>query len=297
MPESIASVRSLMAGLIDYAGLFPPAALNMQQAVENYARYCKSDEQWCLGRFVVPVDFLPQFNSARAGYPETTWRLSALAGSDIDRDVHTIQEYNGQFVNALPTVGIQSIEVKLSDPGDVRRIASVVPRHIDTYCEVSAFDDPADSVKRVADAGLRAKIRTGGITNDVFPSSRSLARFLETCWRERVPFKATAGLHHSIRSVYKLTYKPDSPEGMMFGFLNVFVASAFLVKGMDLSGVVEVLEEQSAAAFQFSEEGVSWRSQRLSVRDIDEARSTFSIGFGSCSFLEPLHDLRTLNLI
>ena len=37
-----ASLRILMEGLIDYAGLFPPASLDMPTAVRNYAAYRKS---------------------------------------------------------------------------------------------------------------------------------------------------------------------------------------------------------------------------------------------------------------
>ncbi len=33
------SVQALLAGLIDYAGLFAPAALPMPAAVHNYAHY------------------------------------------------------------------------------------------------------------------------------------------------------------------------------------------------------------------------------------------------------------------
>lgn len=50
------SLRTLLEGLIDYAGLFPPAALSMQDAVRNYARYREGEWAWALGRFVVPAD-------------------------------------------------------------------------------------------------------------------------------------------------------------------------------------------------------------------------------------------------
>ncbi len=33
------AVRALMTGLIDYAGLFPPAGLSMREAVGNFAGY------------------------------------------------------------------------------------------------------------------------------------------------------------------------------------------------------------------------------------------------------------------
>ncbi len=33
------AIHTLMTGLIDYAGLFPPAGLPMREAVGNYAKY------------------------------------------------------------------------------------------------------------------------------------------------------------------------------------------------------------------------------------------------------------------
>jgi len=48
------SQKALLSGLIDYAGLFPPAALSMEEAVRNYARYREGEHAWMLGKFVVP---------------------------------------------------------------------------------------------------------------------------------------------------------------------------------------------------------------------------------------------------
>src|SRR5207244_8426599 len=49
------SLQALLTGLIDYAGLFPPASLSMEQALANYARYREGEHAWMLGRFVVPA--------------------------------------------------------------------------------------------------------------------------------------------------------------------------------------------------------------------------------------------------
>ena len=50
------SLRALLEHLIDYAGLFPPAALSMQDAVRNYARYREGEYAWALGPFIVPKE-------------------------------------------------------------------------------------------------------------------------------------------------------------------------------------------------------------------------------------------------
>jgi hypothetical protein len=47
-----------MRGLIDYAGLFPPAKLPLKQAFENYLRYQYETDAWILAKFICPVKML-----------------------------------------------------------------------------------------------------------------------------------------------------------------------------------------------------------------------------------------------
>jgi hypothetical protein len=112
-----------------------------------------------------------------------------------------------------------------------------------------------------------------------------------------VPFKATAGLHHPLRSVHRFTYQADSPSGIMHGFVNVFLAAAFLRAGMETKTAVQLLDEQSADAFHFNAAGVGWRRHQLSQREIAAARRGFAVSFGSCSFTEPIDDLKRLRLL
>jgi hypothetical protein len=126
-----------------------------------------------------------------------------------------------------------------------------------------------------------AKIRTGGITPDAIPPAPELADFLHQAAARRLPFKATAGLHHPIRAG-------------MHGFINVFVAAAFAWHGMDRESLILVLEESQAPAFEFGETQLRWRGLRLSADQIRTARLDFAHSFGSCSFEEPLEDLRKL---
>src|SRR5437879_4292884 len=50
-----ASLRALLTGILDYAGLFPPAKLPLDQAIRNYTRYRTEAEAWMLGRFICPA--------------------------------------------------------------------------------------------------------------------------------------------------------------------------------------------------------------------------------------------------
>jgi hypothetical protein len=60
-----ASVRALLVGVIDYAGLFPPARLPLEPAMHLYARYRQEPEGWMLGRFLCPAARLDELAAYR----------------------------------------------------------------------------------------------------------------------------------------------------------------------------------------------------------------------------------------
>ena len=142
------------------------------------------------------------------------------------------------------------------------------------------------------------KVRTGGVSADVFPSAGDLVRFIRAAHEARVPFKATAGLHHPLRAEYRLTYEPNSACGTMFGFLNLFLAAAFVGAGLDDDdAAVRLLEERDPAAIRFTLDGAEWRGRRLDFESIRRARESGIVSFGSCSFTEPIGDLQSLGLL
>ncbi len=149
----------------------------------------------------------------------------------------------------------------------------------------------------VATRELRAKIRTGGVTPDAFPTPARVARFLVAAADAGVTVKATAGLHHPLRGEYRLTYAADSPRGTMFGFLNVFLAAAFVREGLRGADVERLLEVRDAAELVFDEDGIRWRGHTLSAEDLRRARQLGACSYGSCSFAEPVEDLHTLGLL
>jgi hypothetical protein len=291
--------RLLLRDLIDYAGLFPPAALGMAAAIANYDAYSQSESNWILGRFIVPVVRLGEFEEVKRGLPQTgfaNWRLSALLGSDAVSDVARIRKFNSRGVRSRRMAIVESVEVKVAGPEEIDRLSGIVPPELTTYFEVPLVNR-GECIAAMASCGRRAKIRTGGETADKFPASEDVIEFIRLCAAANVPFKATAGLHHPLRSVHRFTHQSDSPSGTMHGFINVFLAAAFLRAGMKTALAAELLEEESSRAFQFNAERVSWREHHLSQQEITAARQGFSVSFGSCSFTEPIDDLRSLHLL
>jgi len=295
MPDT--ALRTLLAGSIDYAGLFPPAGLDMAASVRQYADYRSHPDAWALGRFVVPAARLAELEQEAARFaaadPADLWRLSALLGADAPRELETLGEFNCRHAAAgAPALSADAVEVRADSVEAVDRVLSSVPRWAQAYVEIPLDRDPVPLVTAIARGGGRAKARTGGITPDAFPPAEAVARFLRACTDAGVPFKATAGLHHPLRAEYRLTYAPDSPRGTMFGFLNVFLAAAFVHHGMGNADVVRLLEERSAEAIRFAGDAVEWRGHRLDQGAIAAARATGIVAFGSCSFTEPVGELQ-----
>ena len=292
------SLRTLLHALVDYAGLFPPAALDMPAAVHEYAHHRAGEHAWMLGHFILPVSRLDEFAAVRGELGPSligdVWRLSVLPGADLDATLDAIAAFNARPAGDAV---VDTIEMKHDAVPDLAAALAKVPPTLTTYVEVPIDEDLAPRLAAIAAAGARAKVRTGGVTAGAFPASHALARFIQACADAGVPFKATAGLHHPLRGEYRLTYEPGSPHGMMFGFLNVFLAAAFARTGLTLKDLALLLEEKDASTFAFTETGASWRGKTVSRTEISAVRHHVALSFGSCSFQEPVDDLRSLGLL
>jgi hypothetical protein len=296
-----ASLGVLLRGAVDFAGLFPPAGLDMRAAASEYAQQRAGPDAWMLGRFVLPAARLDEFESAAAALlPRESaawWSLSALLSSDVEEDVARVDRFNERHRDARSGAAlVDTVELKAYTVHDVTHAAEVLDRQFDTYMEVPSSEDPADLIAAIAATRAKAKIRTGGTTADAVPTAAAVARFLSRCIASRVPFKATAGLHHPWRSEYPLTYEDDAPRGDMFGFLNVLLAVAALHAGAEQSEAAAILEERDAATARFDDDGVTLRRRRIPIAALQKARESMT-SFGSCSFAEPVRDLRALELL
>ncbi|HET7190233.1 MAG TPA: hypothetical protein VFI52_18910, partial [Gemmatimonadaceae bacterium] len=90
------SLRALVAGLVDYAGLFPPASLDMPAAAARYAEYRASADAWMLGRFIVPVARLNELAAALPAQPDTPWTLCVLMGDDLQADARRLADFEAE---------------------------------------------------------------------------------------------------------------------------------------------------------------------------------------------------------
>jgi hypothetical protein len=295
------SVDALLADLVDYAGLFPPASEDMRPALENYAAYFQSADRAALGRFIVPILRLTELEEAGAdlmprGRRPEPWRLSVLVAEDVRAATEEMQKFNSRH-SSKSRAGhalIDVAELKASTADAIGHQRRDLPPSFMAYFEIPITGDVSPLVKTIAKVGARAKVRTGGVAPEAFPPAEAIIDFMAACRREAVPFKATAGLHHAVRGEYRMTYEPESPKGMMYGFLNVFIGAGLLYSGESEETALAVLEESDSSAFGFEDDAIQWRGKRISTEQILASRSEFAISFGSCSFREPIDALAHL---
>lgn len=307
MPRSI---DALTRALIDYAGLFPPAKLDMPAAVENYARDSVSPHSDMLARFICPASRLEQLSEtaaplmpgtfATSGYREyadyaSPWRVSVVADLPIEETLDTIDAFNEHHADeAQGLARADTIEAKVSNPNQIDPIIDEAPEDIAIFIEIPLDQDPRGFVAALAGDEAAAKIRCGGVTPDAIPAPEAIADFLLAAASAAVPFKATAGLHHPVRAEHPLTYAPDAPRAVMHGFLNLFLAAALARAGETRQTLLDLLNETNPEAFAFDEEHAAWRDRRLNADQLAETRARFALSYGSCSFDEPIADLKAL---
>lgn len=299
------AAAALLEGLIDYAGLFPPAALAMRDAVAAYDAHRLGPGVRALGRFVVPAGRLAELArtlAARAPAPAAAWPVSVIL-ADAAADAAAIDAVDSSPEGAL--LRVEAAEVRVDGPDAVEAAAAHIAPPRERWFEVqpgAALGSTLEAIRRVEGG---AKLRTGGVTASQIPEPAAVAVTLLACARAGVPFKATAGLHHALRGRHRLTGADDSPRALMHGYLNVFLGAA-LARQLVRRGypdpeahadVVALLEETDPDAFAWTRDGVAWRGHGLDAAALSEARAQFARSFGSCSFDEPLAEARALGLL
>lgn len=293
------SVKKLLAGAIDYAGLFPPSALSMPEAVINYATYRNSNYAWMLGRFVVTAARLDEFYESARDFVSrdggNAWRVAVVIGDDVTRNIEQVKNFNAE--NGADIL-CDTLEIRAESDGLIENAVRSLPEDVMAYFELPLDDKLPDLVATLAVNGQRAKIRTGGVTPEAFPPTHDIVKFVRCCIGANVPFKATAGLHHPIRCFRALTYEEDSVMGTMHGFLNLFLMTGFAREGYRVSFLEDVMEEEFDEVFRFEDQSITWRDEfTLNIRQIEALRKHGIQSFGSCSFDEPVADLQKLGVL
>lgn len=294
------SISHFMTELIDYAGIFPPAALPLKEAILNYHSYIHQEDSWMLGTFVIPASRLGELEPFRDLFNEQyPLRLSIILSKsdELKTDLDAIK----LFSETYQTAGmIETIEVPPSLPIDseiLDKLDILIPGYR-LYCEITgSIEQLKSSLNRIKKKNqetsrpIGIKFRMGGITANLFPSTEKAAFVIHECKKLGLSLKFTAGLHHPIRQ-----YRQEV-ETFMHGFVNVFTAS-IMVHSLSISEetIQEILLEDNPKNFTFTTNELIWRNLTVSSLEINAARNVFSLSYGSCSFDEPREELGELAL-
>ena len=308
--------RALLAEIIDYAGLFPPAKLPMNEAFRRFLGHLAGDDGWLLARFVCPASRLDELAPLleTTDLAQTPLRIAVLgAGGDdppsfaeaLENDLELLRNFNAQLEGKAAT---DVFEVKLPGQGDPSEVVDFTLHHLGevaarppvSFFEVSLLDDRQDPVMEAMavaaashqiDERRRAglKIRCGGLDASAVPSVGAVAASIAASLMAGLPLKATQGLHHPIR-------RHDPNLGtMVHGFLNLF-AAAVLVRdhACDEATIHRIVGEEDPEAFALTESTLSWRDLKTGFQGVVDGRTLGMTSFGSCSFTEPRDDLADL---
>ena len=323
------SLRQFMAGIIDYAGLFPPAKLPLKESIHNYSAYRQNDDSWMLSRFILPVSLFHEAgNFSDLFTPDNPFSFSVLP-----QKADSIDEFNNAIATAISScmdfcnthpgaVTTEMMEVKLpeeavasqdqkllkglmDETADKLQGSSLPPQRIfyEGHFGANWRDDNESVLAALKEhnrdfAGIKNyefaayKIRCGGITADLFPSVEQIAFILNSTHQHNVALKATAGLHHPVR------HYAEEVGTTMHGFFNVF-GGAMLAGANDFSTdtLVEILNEEDTGAFHFTSDAFTWKDYSVSTEEIKHLRQNALLSYGSCSFDEPREDLSALGLL
>ncbi len=281
--------RAFFAGLLDYAGLFPPAQLAPDVVRENYEHYRGGANAWFLGRLLSPAAKVTEFAGlSPIGVVGRAADDVATYYKNLREDAQVLSQHKEAVVSfeiKLPTRVFQpprknQIAALVSATPFILESAGVTGLQIYFECPVpdlAAWTALAE-VLLAEQKAFGLKIRCGGAE---VPTTELLAGVVKLCAATGLLFKATAGLHHALRH--------DGGHG----FVNLFAAGLLArVHPLNMTELAEILEQRTPLGFD--DDALIWRNYRVSEEQIRAGRAQFG-SFGSCSFEEPWADAQPIS--
>ncbi|HEY0889848.1 MAG TPA: hypothetical protein VGE38_09580 [Nocardioides sp.] len=271
----------LFDGLLDDAAVFPPGNLPLAEAVPAHQEHRRAPYAALVGAFVVAAADLDALSDA------TRELEGALA---VSLTVPAPDAVGAALRRAAGVRGVRLVGVEVAvpaavAPGTVVRTLddalddAVGDRDLRVFVELPRDERRDRLVEKLSDSPYLAKLRTGGVRADLHPGEAELAAAVTGLVAAGVPFKATAGLHHAVRST-------DLATGFeQHGFLNLLAATAAARAGADCRDVADVLAQREEAAVV------------AAVRGADPAVRELFCSFGTCSIVDPVADLARLGLL
>ena len=298
-------LHALLAGVFDYAGLFPPATLSLDRAVAEYAALRAGPDAWMLGRMLVPVARLDALASQCSAFASADIRLSLITTAQATDDQALAARWNADARRSGAPLA-DTVELPTPTLDAIRVARAWGARGFEVFCEVPLGPDLPVVLDAVARAGLHAKVRLASVGRGVTPAD--VAEFLCGCVARGVVAKATAGLHHAL-SAGLSTASPAADRQPHLGFLNLLIAAGVAegagraaAQSAEVCATVEHLLVLDAPPTWSGHSQVEWGDSRGPIVEgpIDQfavAARALVRSIGTCSFDEPVADARRTGLL
>ncbi len=289
-----------LQAFVDDAAIFPPARTPVDQAVTEHVAHRSAEYAGIVGGFVVSdvkvADLANVLTGGRAA-SEGSGQTRPLAVNLVVTGGAGAIEPAVTWVDRSEGLELRALEFALRDEEDLAHNAGRLVRVVDSLDEalddVPVFAEPPipqgtpshgwlAALDELAAREISLKFRTGGLSDDLFPTSPQLASCIEAALDRELPFKCTAGLHHAVR------HRDDDTGFEHQGFLNVLLATRTSLDGGGPEEVARVLEETDGAALA---------SRLMADPDVAARTRRWFTSFGSCSVLEAHEDLVELGLL
>lgn len=317
----VQSLYTLLYKIIDYAGMFPPASLELTEAFSNFINYTTDEHSWLLNRFIIPISKLGHLAEIYVRDKAENIPLSYLVTKidsrrefilTLKNELRILQDFEKQFPESYDISYFELycpqevvIEGKQFLKEFVRDTTHIIANTRNTGYKVFyelpviEFDETTFKyfIEYLATENLNGystafKLRAGGTIKEQFPSSETISKIFLILKEFNVGFKATAGLHHPFR------YFDSNLETKVHGFLNLFSAAVLnYLYTLEFEDLFSLLEDAEKKDFVFSDNYIAYKNWEIDSDSISKARREFAFSYGSCSFKEPVDDLKTFQLL
>jgi hypothetical protein len=296
---STEALELLIDGLFDYAGMFPPASLELDAAIWESARSTKLRRPHMVAAdLVVALDDLPRLDEERlrmAGFADTEAKVAVVGfeSADLADATDEVAAKNDELAGVLRVVSLEPHGTTF--PGAALRAAAGRLPGVQLYVE-PRMPDPAWARNAPAIVRLLHRLKADGHSvglkvrgsggNAI--SAATLGWLIPQVAALGSPFKATAGLHHPL-------VEPARYQNTL-GFVGLAAALRLrqaLGDAVPLDHVQHCVAEQDPAAFSFDGE-LSWRGHAITLDALRQAKRDLPFTIGSCSLREPDEDLARL---
>ncbi len=280
-PVMTSADAGLFAGWINDAGLFPPAALTITQAVANYARHRVSWYDGLLANFVIIDGRLVKVDTcaARLGLRRLDVTVVVPGGLEALPDALAT-------VHRCSRLRLRAIELPIGASPMLtaaRAAAELAEQDVALYVEVPRWQISDRRIHQLRSYGMRLKLRGGGSSIFTFNPEDQLALTIINCAAEMLPFTCVTSVSRAVR------HRDPATLLQRHGYLNIALATLAAVNTGSHAAVRDLLAERD-------QQTVAHTTLTLTGRDVAAVRALFTC-LGSNDVSGTVTDLTTLAVI